>query len=46
LPSLVEATMARRTRRKGFWVGWRPWSFSLVGTEGMRQTEETWAFGS
>jgi hypothetical protein len=42
-PSLLDARMARRTRRRGFWVGWYPWSFSLFGTEGMCQTEESWA---
>jgi len=45
-PSLVEANMARRRRRRGFWVGWRPWDFSLMGTEGMCHTEETWEVGS
>jgi hypothetical protein len=45
-PSPVEARTARRTRRRGFWVGWRPWDFSLMGTAGRRQTEETWEEGS
>jgi hypothetical protein len=31
---------------KGFLGGWRPWDFSLMGTAGMRQTEETWEVGS
>jgi hypothetical protein len=44
--SAVEAKMARRRRRRGFWVGWRPWDFSLLGTAGMRQTEETCEVGS
>ncbi len=45
-PSRVQATSARRTRRKGFWVGWLPWSFSRREGGGMRQTEPTWAAGS
>src|SRR5215203_5658739 len=40
-PSTLEASTARRRRRRGFWVGWRPWDFSLMGTAGMCQTEET-----
>jgi hypothetical protein len=45
-PSRVEATSARLTSLKGFWVGWWPWSFSRFGTAGMRQTEEIWEVGS
>ena len=42
---MVEAKTARRRRRKGFCVEWCPWDFSLPGTAGMRQTEESWAAG-
>jgi hypothetical protein len=35
-PSRVEATSARLTRRKGFWVGWDPWRFSSFGTGSVR----------
>jgi hypothetical protein len=45
-PPLVEARMARRNRRRGFRVGWYPWSFSFIGTAGMVHTEESWALGS
>jgi len=45
-PSQVEASSALRKRRKGFWVGWYPCSFSLLGTVCIRQTEDTWAPGS
>src|SRR5215218_507871 len=44
-PSTLEASTARRSRRRGFWVGWRPWDFSLMGTAGICQTEETWEVG-
>jgi hypothetical protein len=45
-PSALEARTERRTRRRGFWVGWRPWDFSLMSTVGRRQTEKTWEVGS
>src|SRR5215207_3529495 len=45
-PSILEASTARRRSRRGFWVGWRPWDFSLMGTAGMCQTEESWEVGS
>ena len=45
-PSRVEATSARLMSRKGFWVGWYPWSFSRFGTGGRRHTEEIWEVGS
>jgi hypothetical protein len=45
-PSRVEATSARLMSRKGFWVGWYPWSFSRLGTAGIRHTEDTWPVGS
>jgi hypothetical protein len=41
-PSRVEARGDRRTSLKGFWVWWRPRSFSLPGTVRMLQTDGTW----
>jgi hypothetical protein len=35
----------RAAGRRGFWMGWRPWVFSLMGTGRMRQTEDTWEMG-
>jgi hypothetical protein len=40
-PSHVEARSDRHTSLKGFWVGRWPWSFSLLGTVRIRQTDNT-----
>jgi hypothetical protein len=40
-----EIALARRSEKrpphglKGFWIGWRPWRFSLLGMVRIRQTE-------